>query len=387
MSRTHSLDFGPSETIGVHLNLSVLAARSARLCSSRPLLRMQARDLATIWPSTWTDVWMSTTYRSDVVSVIVPVYNRASLLPDALDSVLAQTYRPIEVVVVDDGSTDDTAAVARAWAEDHAAPNFEPRVYTQENRGGAAARNHGLVQSTGEYIQYLDSDDLLHPDKIKLHAQVLDAFPDCSYVFSDLGEMEDREDVDFLSLDIAKALRVHATPTEFQPANADLPGNPTRGFYRRASCVATGPWDESLSIWDDVEYMNRYGMTHPRYVYIPGDLYIMRIHDQGRLQDYETSDQGLQRCYRAVRAMDRAIEEKGWTGNASPRMLSNFYLLIARRALDTGNTALFETALQQGALHRGDAAFNRRARILRSLERTLGSRICSFLLRAYNQIQ
>src|ERR1044071_1274968 len=100
----------------------------------------------------------------DLVSTIIPVYNRAGMLREAVESVLAQAYRPIEIIVVNDGSTDDTRCVAEALA----ATNLnEIRVIHQGNVGPGLAREAGRQAARGEFIQYLDSDDLLLPRKFE----------------------------------------------------------------------------------------------------------------------------------------------------------------------------------------------------------------------------
>lgn len=102
------------------------------------------------------------------MSVIIPTYNRAEMLPQAMASVWAQTYRPIELVVVDDGSTDNTgdvvAQLGRRYADDS---RFTLRYVYHENRGLPASRNAGFCASRGEYIQFLDSDDYLHPERFQ----------------------------------------------------------------------------------------------------------------------------------------------------------------------------------------------------------------------------
>ena len=114
------------------------------------------------------------------VSVIVPAFNYAQYLGEALGSMLAQTFADWECVIVDDGSTDDTPAVARGFvARD---PRF--RYVRQDNAGLAAARNRGLAESTGEYVQFLDADDRLSPRKLEKHAAFLDAHPDVEFVYS-----------------------------------------------------------------------------------------------------------------------------------------------------------------------------------------------------------
>ncbi len=111
--------------------------------------------------------WMSEDCRPGLVSVIVPTYNRASFLLQAMDSVRAQTYRPVELVVVDDGSTDGTPEAVSAWAS-ACAPDgaFELRYLSQRNQGAPVARNRGLQECRGEYVMFLDSDDMIGPTKL-----------------------------------------------------------------------------------------------------------------------------------------------------------------------------------------------------------------------------
>lgn len=110
-----------------------------------------------------------------LVSTIIPVFNRPRLLREAVGSVLAQTYRPIEIVVIDDGSTDETGAEADALAARHQ----EVRVIHQANAGAGAAREAGRLAARGEFIQYLDSDDLIAPRKFELQVAGLRAHPEC----------------------------------------------------------------------------------------------------------------------------------------------------------------------------------------------------------------
>ena len=112
----------------------------------------------------------------DLVSTIIPVHNRPSLLREAVVSVLAQTYRPIEIIIVDDGSTDETVREADALAEAHS----EVRAIHRQNGGPGAARETGRLAARGEFIQYLDSDDLLVPIKFELQVAGLRRSSDCA---------------------------------------------------------------------------------------------------------------------------------------------------------------------------------------------------------------
>ena len=107
-----------------------------------------------------------------LVSTIIPVHNRPALLREAVASVLAQTYRPIEIIIVDDGSTDETGTRSGGLGGSHS----EVRTIHRENGGPGAARETGRLAARGEFIQYLDSDDLLLPIKFELQVAGLRQF-------------------------------------------------------------------------------------------------------------------------------------------------------------------------------------------------------------------
>ena len=106
-----------------------------------------------------------------LISSIVPVFNGERYLKEALDSIRAQTYRPLEIIVADDGSTDGTAAIVAGYGE-------EVRYLFQPNAGPAAARNLGLSAARGEFVAFLDHDDLWHPEKLARQMARFQARPD-----------------------------------------------------------------------------------------------------------------------------------------------------------------------------------------------------------------
>src|SRR6056297_76448 len=108
------------------------------------------------------------------VSVVIPTCNRAHLIGDALDSVRAQTFRDFEIVVVDDGSEDDTVARVHRWA---AEGGDRLRYIAQPRSGGNAARNAGILVATGRYIAFLDSDDVWAPGKLERQMALILARP------------------------------------------------------------------------------------------------------------------------------------------------------------------------------------------------------------------
>jgi len=104
------------------------------------------------------------------VSVVIPVYNRAAVIERALESVLAQTYRDMEIIVVDDGSTDNTVGVVRSICDDRIRC-----IPCKANRGSGAARNEGLNAATGKYVAFLDSDDEWLPEKIEKQVALMES--------------------------------------------------------------------------------------------------------------------------------------------------------------------------------------------------------------------
>jgi len=109
--------------------------------------------------------------KAPLVSIIIPVYNAGKYLEETLQSARAQTWANKEIIIVNDGSTDNSLKTAYRYADS------TTRVFTQENKGAAAARNYGLREAKGEYIQFLDADDLLSPNKIETQMELLINYP------------------------------------------------------------------------------------------------------------------------------------------------------------------------------------------------------------------
>src|SRR3989442_14959767 len=120
------------------------------------------------------------------VSVVIPVYNGERYLVDAIQSVLDQTYQNFEVIVVDDGSTDGSAAVAKRFGE-------AIRFVHQANGGVCKARNTGIAAARGGYLAFLDQDDLWLPDKLAVQVAYLDSHPEVGAVYCQCQVMGDAE--------------------------------------------------------------------------------------------------------------------------------------------------------------------------------------------------
>jgi len=198
-----------------------------------------------------------------LVSIIIPCHNAAAWLEASLQSALSQEGAELDIIVVDDGSTDGSAQLARR----HECATL--RVLCQENRGAAAARNHGLREARGEFIQFLDADDLLLPGKIARQLERLVPAgaghiasgewarftgEPSSAVFAPYPNHRDLTGVEFLQL-------CYEQETMMQPAAWLSP---------RSLLDKVGPWDERLSLNDDGEYFTRVVLASRGILFCPG---------------------------------------------------------------------------------------------------------------------
>ena len=192
-----------------------------------------------------------------LVTTIIPVFNRPAMLREAVASVLAQTHRPIEIVIVDDGSSDETGAVADALASD------EIRVVHQQNRGTGQARETAREIARGEFIQHLDSDDLLLPHKFELQVAALRAHPECgaAYGWTRLRRADGTAE--------AKPWKRSGERIEtmFPSMLTERWWDTPTPLYRRAVIDAAGPWSP-LSVEEDWEYDCRIAAQGVRLAYV-----------------------------------------------------------------------------------------------------------------------
>jgi glycosyltransferase involved in cell wall biosynthesis len=197
-----------------------------------------------------------------LVSIIIPCYNAARWLQATLDSALAQTWPAIEVILVDDGSTDHSVEIAQRYA------SRGVKILTQPNRGASAARNLGLATARGDFIQFLDADDLLAPDKIEQQMQVLQTHSIDTLAMGSWGHFDHEiNDARFVPQAIYAAHSgVEFLQLHYETSSMMQPGGwlASRQLLERA-----GPWNETLSLNDDGEYFARVMLTASRLIFVP----------------------------------------------------------------------------------------------------------------------
>lgn len=209
-----------------------------------------------------------------LVSTIVPVFNRPRQLREAVASVLAQDYRPIEVLIVDDGSTDETVAAADRLAQEHDAV----RAIHQSNGGPGRAREAGRQEARGEFIQYLDSDDLLLPGKFSAQVAGLQARPECgvSYGWTQYRRPDG-------SLDPARWKATgHEARRLFPSFLRERWWETATPLFREKTCAAAGAWSEQW-LEEDWEYDCRVAALGVELHYVPAFVAEHRHHAAARL--------------------------------------------------------------------------------------------------------
>ena len=204
---------------------------------------------------------------SAAVSVIVPTYGHRDFVLAALDSVFAQTWRDMEVIVVNDGSPDDTAAVLRPLVE-----AGRIRYLEQPNQGQGAARNRGLAEATGEFVAYLDDDDLWPPDKLQWQIEMLRRHPSAVLTYGGFarlmpnGRLIPDDKTGFPSGDVYRTFRLR-----------NWIHSPGQTLIRRAALNAAGGFDPAIwgaDDWDLYVRLARLGS----FQYAPRIALHYRIH-------------------------------------------------------------------------------------------------------------
>ncbi len=187
------------------------------------------------------------------VSVIVPAYNVSGYIQDALISLEKQTFVNFEVLVVDDGSTDDTASIVQKFCQ----RDSRFQLLQKQNGGLSSARNYGIRHAQGEYIALLDGDDIYHRDKLATHIARLYNRPDVGVVYSASRTIRDDGKPTFISL---SGKPVHSNPL-LALLCKNFVGHGSNAVFRRCLIDEVGGFDENLCSWEDVDLWLRIAAT------------------------------------------------------------------------------------------------------------------------------
>src|SRR5882762_2821404 len=219
-----------------------------------------------------------------LVSILIPAYNSEEWIGDTIRSALAQTWQRKEIIVLDDGSRDRTAEVARRFA------SKEVTVVSKENGGAAAARNHALQLSQGDYIQWLDADDLLAPDKIERQLAALRGVESKKILLSSPWAFFNYRTsrARFVPTSLCQDL----SPVEWllRKMGENLHMQTGTWLTSRELAEAAGPWDTRLISDDDGEYYCRVLLASEGTRFVPEAKVFYRITPSNRWSYVGTSD-------------------------------------------------------------------------------------------------
>lgn len=231
-----------------------------------------------------------------LVSVIIPVYNSAEYLRATLQSVVDQEYSPLEIIVVDDGSTDRSVRIAS---------EFKVQIFTQPNRGACAARNLGIRKACGDYLQFLDADDLISPDKIRVQVERLSECP---------GAIANGRWGRFYSLDPwtetidwepHPSLREDLSPVDWLIRQQS---SQTGCWLVPAQLIEkAGYWDESLSIYQDGEFFSRIVGGSDRVLYTPEARTYYRSGVSGSISTMSRTEKAVRCLFRTYQSFEQVL--------------------------------------------------------------------------------
>jgi glycosyltransferase involved in cell wall biosynthesis len=262
-----------------------------------------------------------------LISVIVPTYNYGRFIGETLECLRAQTYTNWECVIVDDGSTDDTAAQVARFMERDARFKF----VRQENARQAAAKNNGLRNSAGQYIQFLDADDLIEPQKFAQQVEYLETHPEIDIVYGSMRYFTTENPTE----------RLHWVWGENKPWMPETSGSGKEvltavvrhnimvinsPLIRRSVVDAVGLFDNGLPPAEDWDYWVRCAAAGMRFQFedLPGTLALVRWHSSSSSQD-------RRRMYTSVLSIREKIESL--TGDAEILSLNRQHIIEDQQSL------------------------------------------------------
>jgi glycosyltransferase involved in cell wall biosynthesis len=259
-----------------------------------------------------------------LISVVIPTYNASSFIGSAIDSVLGQTYKNIEIIVVDDGSIDSTAAALRPYGK-------TIRYVRQNNKGVSAARNHGIQLARGEVIAFLDADDIWLPQKLEVQLQYFSRHKEAALVFGDIELFGDGK----IFAPSFLALKEHARCFKGQ----DVTFNDAFGMLLKENVVPTstvaitrhalqriGHFDESLSSVEDRDLWLRVAAEFPIGC-VPIVMCRKRVRDSSLSSDYAQTARNLLKVLEK-HASGGVLPSRAEHASAIQSMLAHIHLEI-----------------------------------------------------------
>jgi glycosyltransferase involved in cell wall biosynthesis len=282
-----------------------------------------------------------------LVSVVIPVFNGERYLAEAIDSVFDQSCSKIECIVVDDGSTDSSPDIAKEFPD--------VRYVRQSNAGVSAARNHGARLASGQFIGFLDADDVWLPAKVQRQLEVFERDPGLALVYSGLHVVD--QELNFIG-------RIEAPQPARALRNTLLMERPSMAMWTALICRGAfddiGGFDERLSTSADADLMCRLASSG-RLEVLPEPLLLYRQHPRGMHLDPQQTE-------RDRRLIFEKFFGRSWRDRSRPitrRAYANLYVSLAGRHLIAANRRQFLRCAIAAFLWRPDRVLAALGRVAR----------------------
>jgi len=268
---------------------------------------------------------------SPLVSILIPAYNAEEWIADTIRSALEQTWSRKEIIIVDDGSTDRTLSIARQFASGSVS------VLTQPNQGASVARNKASSISQGDYLQWLDADDLLAPDKIEKQMQHVSASGSARTLYSSAWGLfaYRRNKAQFIATPLWEDLP--AAEWLYRKLKLNLHMQPATWLVSRQLSAAAGPWDGRLSLDDDGEYFCRVLRASDGVRFVPEARVYYRSSGFSSLSSVDRSDKKLESLCLSLKlhvACLRSLEDSERTRAACVEYLQRWLVCFYPKRLD-----------------------------------------------------
>ena len=210
-----------------------------------------------------------------MISVIIPIYNAESYLKECLRSVLSQDYTDLQIILVNDGSTDDSLTIADSFARN----DTRIMLLSQNNRGQAAARNRALEKATGEWIAFVDADDKLQPGYFSTLLSHINNLPDCDIIqlgYRHLYKNNNLSDCDIIQLGYRHLLNNDTLSEPQFPKHNYLYTTPWSHFYKRSYLKNHNIRFPEGMVYEDVVFTVRCWQHNPKIEFVPYAGYLYR---------------------------------------------------------------------------------------------------------------
>lgn len=253
-----------------------------------------------------------------MVSVIMAVYNGEKYIQEAIESVLNQTYKDIELVVVDDGSNDNTRKIVE---------KYKDVIYIyQENKGQGSARNLGIEVSKGEYLAFLDSDDLYAPDKIEKQLKILLKNNNIDVVYNDLKVVDEK--LNYLNILKSEGIYEKREDLLANIIYRQVIQGPICMMLRR-KCIEDIKWSEELIYAVDYEYVIKLAFKY-NFKYLEEPLYIYRRHESNLSNKHNTTVEEEIRIVKKIGIdnIKKIVSKSNFTEDRKKMLLSKIYIKI-----------------------------------------------------------